>query len=94
MEVNIEGGKASPTANLAENTEPKLTLKYVEAPIPKVNPWKKNEISTTNVEKPAEIKNPITVSSATLGVNVKDNKSGASSSNKDEKIFILFLKNI
>jgi hypothetical protein len=43
---NIEkrdSGKTSPT-NISDTTETKV--KYVEAPIPKVNPWKKNEIQT------------------------------------------------
>ena len=36
-----DSGKTSPT-NTSDNIEPKI--KYVEAPIPKVNPWKKAEI--------------------------------------------------
>ena len=44
--ANIEkrdSGKASPT-NTSDISESKV--KYVEAPIPKVNPWKKNEFQT------------------------------------------------
>lgn len=78
-----ESGKSSPT-NITETTEP--IIKYVEAPIPKVNPWKKNDMSTANVDQP-NVKNPLSDSCKSDDKNTVDDKSTDTSiSNKDTSI--------
>ena len=69
------------SANASESTETKI--KYVEAPIPKVNPWKKNEILISDVEQTKDINTSLSDDCETNNSFMVDKPNDSSDLDKD-----------